>query len=257
MKFINALPICLVLASAFTATIALPIDTAAREPLRKPSPRIGRVPAVARSFELDARDPFSLGGFIKKVASTVAPIVGGILKKKVPTIGKIFGRDDTSDDELMNEIIAAYIAKEVNSDVTTRSTEDSIDDLIHDMVLSNLAKVSTRDYYELDARDPFSIPAPIISAIATHGPQVVKALAPVIKKVVPNVIKSVKKFFGFRRDVLEDLSDDDVAELVANMVGDSFKPAVSRRDDAAEGEAAWNEFVKALEDQLAAQGAQL
>lgn len=199
------------------------------------------VAARSLSEDLEARDPFSFGNFFKAIAPIAKPFV-----EKIPKVGgilsKFFKRDGTIDEELLNDFIAQALA---SRSVVARSSDEAADELIASALISELTNdvgVATRSLYELDAREPFSIPAPVVSAIIQHGPAVIKAVAPVAKKAV----SAIGKFFGglFRRG--EDLNDDDVAGLIAELVAD-LKPALSRRDTA-EAEAAWNDFVNAIVD---------
>jgi len=205
----------------------------------------GQSDVAARSLSGDivARDPFSFGNFFKAIAPIAKPFVA-----KIPKVGgilsKFFKRDGTIDEDLLNDFLVAQ-ALAARTGVVARSPEDAVDDLIASALFSELTNdvgVATRSIDELDTRDPFSIPAPVVSAIIQHGPAVIKAVAPVAKKAV----KAIGKFFGglFRRG--EDLNDDDVAGLIAELVAD-LKPALSRRDTA-EAEAAWNDFVNAIVD---------
>jgi len=200
------------------------------------------VAARSLSADLEARDPFSFGNFFKAIAPIAKPFV-----EKIPKVGgflsKFFKRDGTIDEELLNDFIVSQAL--ASRSVVARSSDETADELIASALISELTNdvgVATRSLEELDAREPFSIPAPVVAAIIQHGPAVIKAVAPVAKKAV----SAIGKFFGglFRRG--EDLNDDDVAGLIAELVAD-LKPALSRRDTA-NAEAAWNDFVNAIVD---------
>jgi hypothetical protein len=175
---------------------------------------------AARSLEIDdlvARDPFNFGGFIKAVAPFAKPFVA-----KIPKVGgflsKFFRRDGSLDEELLNDFLVSQALAAENR-VAARSTEDTVNDLVASALLSELGS-------SIAAR-----------TVIFPNPQV-KDIIPVVK----DVVQAIGNFFGglFRRG--DDLNDDDVAGLIAELVTD-----LSRRDtrDAAN---AWNDFVTAIVD---------
>jgi len=199
----------------------------------------GRGDIAARSLaeDLVARDPFSFGNFFKAIAPIAKPFVA-----KIPKVGgilsKFFKRDGTVDEDLLKDFLVAE-ALAGRGDIAARSLSE-----------------------DLEARDPFSFGS------------FFKAIAPIAKpfiEKIPKVGGILSKFFkrdgtideellnDFITEALasrsvvarssfprgEDLNDDDVAGLIAELVAD-LKPAVSRRDTA--GAEAWNDFVNAIVD---------
>jgi len=234
MKFSNVLPVGLVLASALTATTALPVDHTL----------IAREPAVAyyaRSFhELEAREPFSWGS-IGKIFNAIKPLAKPFVKK-IPHVGgflsNFFKRDGGADDDDLAELF--YARHLASTELVARTPEEAVDAFANALLadLQSDNSVVRRSLEELEAREPFTIPPGVIDAVVKNGPAIIKAATPFVKKAA----STIKSWFSrlFRRD---GLSDGDVSELLADLVS-----GVSRRAEDADAEAAWNDLVKAFND---------
>jgi hypothetical protein len=204
---------------------------------------------LARSFhELSARDPF-FGKLFRIVRPFIKPVASAI--------GKFIKREE-SDEELLEDllqlasentvaarsfheldardpffgklfrIVRPFIKPVASAIGKFIKREVSDDELLEELLqLASENTVAARSFHELDARDPFL-------------GRLFRVVRPFIKPVASALGKFIKREDG-------DITADDVVGILADIVAD-LKPSVSRRDA---DDAAWDDFVQALQDAAA------